>query len=432
MAANLFAQFARPVKSVLEHTADLDRRDLMQLQIEGKRGENALTQLAREQSIAKQNALQQLFSNPAITTPGARETAMLGNPLLMQDGLSAQKARLDNDKTKAGIAETVAKTDASSFETRIKKANTAIADIAGLTSTQEAIASLEKHRASGDIDEQKYQQVLATIPQDPSQFQAWRRDMLMRTLDAKTQLEVEREQAKIAETGRHNKATETHQAGQLAVSRGQLSVAQGNLAETRRHHGATEKNQESTRDAGKIPPGYRKTADGNLEPVPGGPADLKIQGALNQDTQALTGSISGFDRLAVAANEVLKHPGLAGITGLRGAIPNIPGTDAANAEALLGTLKSQVGFGVLQDMRNNSKTGGALGSVSDAEGKRLEANLAALEKSQSLDQYKANLQKIIEYAEAAKDRVREAYNLKHKGAKTKADEPKVVDFSELK
>lgn len=165
--------------------------------------------------------------------------------------------------------------------------------------------------------------------------------------------------------------------------------------------------------AEKPPAGYRKTMAGNLEAIPGGPADLKLQGAFNGDTAALTGSVSSFDRLASAANEVLNHPGLDGITGWRGKIPNIPGSDAANAEALLGTLKSQVGFGVLQDMRNNSKTGGALGSVSDAEGKRLEANLAALDKAQSPEQYRAQLKKIVEYSEQAKGRLRESFNLRH-------------------
>lgn len=164
---------------------------------------------------------------------------------------------------------------------------------------------------------------------------------------------------------------------------------------------------------GKPPPGYRWTAGGDQEAVPGGPADVKKQGTMNADSAALTGSMSGFDRLAVAANDVLNHPGLNGITGWRGKIPNAPGSDAANAEALLGTLKSQVGFGVLQDMRNNSKTGGALGSVSDQEGKRLEANLAALDRAQSPEQFKVQLQKIIQYTDQAKDRLRQSFNIRH-------------------
>jgi hypothetical protein len=170
-----------------------------------------------------------------------------------------------------------------------------------------------------------------------------------------------------------------------------------------------------TLEQGKVPAGYKKVDGGNLQAIPGGPADLKIQGQFNQDTAALTNSTASMDRLATAANEALNHPGLPGTAGFRGVIPNAPGSDAANAAALMNTLKSQVAFGVLQDMRNNSKTGGALGAVSDKEGQLLQSNLAALDKSQSAEALKANLQKIIDYTAGAKERLAQAYNLKHGG-----------------
>ena len=172
----------------------------------------------------------------------------------------------------------------------------------------------------------------------------------------------------------------------------------------------------------KTPAGYRMTQDGNLEAIPGGPADLKLQGAFNQDTAALSGSTNAMDRLATAANEALNHPGLGGVTGFSSLFPSIPGGDAADAQAKLNTLKSQVAFGVLQDMRNNSKTGGALGAVSDSEGKRLEANLAALENAQSEKQMKESLQKIIEYTEGAKERLRSSFNLRHGGKLLQQDQ----------
>ena len=181
---------------------------------------------------------------------------------------------------------------------------------------------------------------------------------------------------------------------------------------------------------GKVPPGYRQTVEGNLEAIPGGPADVKQAGVFNADTAIVTNSSSDLDRLAVVANELKNHPGLKGITGIRGAIPNVPGTSAADAEAKLNTLKSQVAFGVLQNMRNNSKTGGALGNVSDAEGKRLEANLAALEKAQSYDEFKSQLDKIVKYTEGAKGNLRSAFNLKHEKRAEQRGETKrvVVDY----
>lgn len=202
----------------------------------------------------------------------------------------------------------------------------------------------------------------------------------------------------------------------LAQMRSDLDKAR--IDEMTRHNKMMESiqsNKVSAVDAPKPPAGYRFMKDGNLEAIPGGPADTKLQGAFNQDTAQLQSSTSNFDRLASTANSILKHPGLAGITGIRGKVPDVPGTDAANARALLQTLKSQVAFDVLQDMRNNSKTGGALGNVSDAEGKRLENNLAALDTTQGIDQFKKQLAGIIEFANSAKDRLHDAYNMKHKG-----------------
>ena len=157
----------------------------------------------------------------------------------------------------------------------------------------------------------------------------------------------------------------------------------------------------------------------------------------NTDQTSLAGATNSFDRLANSANELLNHPGLAGISGLRGAIPNIPGSQAADAQALLNTLKSQVGFGVLQDMRNMSKTGGALGNVSDNEGKRLEANLSPLEKPQSIEQITSSLKKIINYTNEAKTRLNNAYSLKYKDSQSGEQSstpslPKTINFNELK
>lgn len=203
--------------------------------------------------------------------------------------------------------------------------------------------------------------------------------------------------------------------------KGQLGLQQQIAAQTAAHNKNTEALQrmdaETKRlqvEQGKTPPGYRRSAEGNLEAIPGGPADTKLQGVFNQDTSMLQNSNASFDRLGAVTNELLNHPGLNGITGVRGKVPDVPGTDAANARALLATLKSQIGFGVLQEMRNNSKTGGALGSVSDAEGKRLENNLAALDTTQGVDQFKKQLQEILSYTEGAKGRLRDTYNMKHK------------------
>jgi hypothetical protein len=124
---------------------------------------------------------------------------------------------------------------------------------------------------------------------------------------------------------------------------------------------------------------------------------------------AMASSTSGLDRLAAAAAQIKDDPALKNITGMMGKFPNLPGSAAANVEANLQTLSSQVAFNVLQAMRDASKTGGALGAVSEKEMALLENNLAALAKSQSAEAFRTNLQKIIDFTTESKQRLQSAY-----------------------
>ena len=74
----------------------------------------------------------------------------------------------------------------------------------------------------------------------------------------------------------------------------------------------------------KTPPGYRPTADGNMEAVPGGPADVKINEKRQQDFASVQHLTQSLDSLQRAANDVLQHKGLGGNFGVSGAFPNIP------------------------------------------------------------------------------------------------------------
>lgn len=149
-------------------------------------------------------------------------------------------------------------------------------------------------------------------------------------------------------------------------------------------------------------------------------ADTKAQGAYNSDTATLESTQSAMNRLAEESNRMLRHPGLTKATGvmswapLVGGLATVPGTDAADFKAGLDTLKSQVGFSVLQAMRDASKTGGALGQVSDRENIMLQNNLAALDRAQSPGEFRAALSRIVKYTDDAKNRLRGAYNMKHR------------------
>jgi hypothetical protein len=127
------------------------------------------------------------------------------------------------------------------------------------------------------------------------------------------------------------------------------------------------------------------------------------------------GVTAGFNT-AVTGQNIAKAPTVSGDWFGNGAGPRALPSDVAAAgdlsgtnQAQLNTLKSQVAFGVLQAMRDASKTGGALGAVSDAEGKRLENNLAALDQAQDAESFKKAMDDIIRYVDETKPRLRSAF-----------------------
>lgn len=125
---------------------------------------------------------------------------------------------------------------------------------------------------------------------------------------------------------------------------------------------------------------------------------------------------NGLARMAQTAREIRDNPALGRITGVLGQVPDMPGSDAANVRAQLeNTLRSQVGFGVLQAMRDASKTGGALGQVSNVENILLQENLAALANTQSADALREQLDKIIQYADDAQVRLDRAFRETYDG-----------------
>lgn len=161
---------------------------------------------------------------------------------------------------------------------------------------------------------------------------------------------------------------------------------------------------------GKAPSGYRYTANGDLEPIPNGPADTKYQAKYAQDLGRVENLTDSSSRLAEDARKLAKHPGLPRITGVMGYAPNIKGSDASNAQAALDSLKAQSAFTTLQNMREMSKTGGALGQVSDMENKMLQAALASLDTAQSEKQIKEALEKIAQISERASKRVKDSFD----------------------
>ena len=142
----------------------------------------------------------------------------------------------------------------------------------------------------------------------------------------------------------------------------------------------------------------------------------KAYPAKKASVEATTGDI---DAQIARARALKDNPGLSGITG--GVMGRLPSARAAStsAQADLDQLKAKAGFEALQSMRDRSPTGGALGSVSDAEGRRLEASAAALAQAQGTDDFKLKLDRYIEDLERAKKSLTNAFDTQYGSVKPK-------------
>lgn len=152
-----------------------------------------------------------------------------------------------------------------------------------------------------------------------------------------------------------------------------------------------EKRKNAVAQQSKPPAGYRWKADGNLEAIPGGAADIKLQKGYKADEVKLAAAKSKAETVIGKVDEALANVGFT-TTGLTGSVMGlIPGRAAYDLENTIDTIRAVMSFKELADMRAASPTGGALGQVTVRELELLSAAIASLDKGQSEDQLVKNL-----------------------------------------
>jgi hypothetical protein len=133
------------------------------------------------------------------------------------------------------------------------------------------------------------------------------------------------------------------------------------------------------------------------------------------DRFVIDNAIQGFESKADSfikdIEKLRDDPGLAEITGIAaGRLPGIT-ANGRRAQALYDKIIAKGGFQALQDMRDMSKTGGALGNVSNEEGRRLEKSVVGgLDRTQNIDDVKQGINDFIDEIRVSQARVREAYD----------------------
>lgn len=157
--------------------------------------------------------------------------------------------------------------------------------------------------------------------------------------------------------------------------------------------GATNVNVNTGSKLGPLPQGYMAVPDGrggyHLARLPGHPDEAKELRRRESAARAGKTVIQDLER-------ALSIGGKAGVFGPPAIVTrNIPGTSTYTAEKMIQSALSNVGFDALQEMRQNSPTGGALGNVSDHEVTRLQQTLGSLDVTQPAPIVRDNIKRII-------------------------------------
>jgi len=136
--------------------------------------------------------------------------------------------------------------------------------------------------------------------------------------------------------------------------------------------------------------GYRRTPEGKLEKISGGPADktvvtrtpvqeVRFRKDLATDYSTTTATTQGMQDVLDSITDVRNSPGLAGATGISGMVYSFPNSQAAAAETNLANLKGKV-TSLGQTLANAS---GKIGPMALQEWAIVRDMVAALDKAVS-------------------------------------------------
>lgn len=154
-------------------------------------------------------------------------------------------------------------------------------------------------------------------------------------------------------------------------------------------------------DTGSIPAGYKANRDENgnivsIEPIAGSPAAAESDAKEAAERNREEGARGRSGLIAEEIDRALEKmdTGILPDTGVGAWLTGVPNTDAKAIDALLKTIKANIGFAELNKMRQESPTGGALGNVTEKEIEYLQAVAGNLDQSQNAEDLRYNLNRL--------------------------------------
>lgn len=374
---------------------------------------NALRMQELQRGTEQRNALARIHSDPNVKVGSeeyfnrvAAEAPDLfegvANRALQRENLAAQRE------------ERTLRTQEREQKLSKEQLDTAIADIASFDTLADIQTDIQRKVAEGKLKTEYADRIISGLPTNDAEVPAWQLRTLRSLLSAKDRLTEQREQTRVSNEEKRLKLeddrvreTQRHQKAMEEISASGVDRQQRQLEETQRHNKAME-GLDARRVSISAAAEQRKAEQGE---TPLSNKDIqKREAAYPQATAAIKGFEAKSDSFINDLKALRDHPGLSQITGLiAGRAPAVTKEGRA-AQALYDKILAKGGFEALQQMREASKTGGALGNVSNQEGKQLQASFAAIDRRQDAEDVKKALDTAISDVEGARVRMREAYN----------------------
>jgi hypothetical protein len=370
---------------------------------------------------------------------GLQEQEGLRNYLAGKPDLSSPEGLLRFGKTGAGMAKTLSElakerlasektrteTEAAQFKLQQDKLAHGIQSVGSAKSATDVIAALDEGVQQGYFTKQQadaQKSELASLQTMP-EFQAWQQKKLQGLISAKDQLtmtapkpqEVKRADGSIIFLDANPNSPTFKQevmpsqaAGVTPAEAQRLAYEGQRVSLESRRVGLAEQQQAQRTDLSITPKEIQKR-----------------EAVFPQATSSIKAFDAKTDSFIKDLEQLRNHPGLNQITGLvAGRIPAVTSEGRA-AQALYDKVVAKGGFQALQDLRDASKTGGALGNVSNQEGKQLTASFAAIDRKQDASNVKEAIDRAIGDIQGSKARMKEAYDMTYGYKNLPADQGEV-------
>lgn len=177
---NVFQQLIQPIRSVTDYSADLDRQDIVRAELQGRQRQNALQDMAAQQQMRKQNALERAYAR---MKPGAtddeRADVLAADPYTMDVADQLRTKSIERTKAKAAAAKDTSDASGKDVETE-NKVISVYRDMIGMAQSPEAAAELvrvmhsDPRLAKTALARVPLEQGLAQISADPQAFAQWK------------------------------------------------------------------------------------------------------------------------------------------------------------------------------------------------------------------------------------------------------------------